>query len=79
MTSGDWLFGIRVENALRITCVFNANSTSTKTWAVGYNKYLNDTHDKFSAFHELIKRVYPGAGAARGTKCFNPSVSKQNG
>ena len=36
MTSGDRLFGIRIENKVRITCVFNANSTSTKRWAVGY-------------------------------------------
>ena len=36
MTSWDWLFGIRVENTVHITCVFNAKSTSTKTWAVGY-------------------------------------------
>ena len=27
MTSGDWLFGIRVENTMRIICVFNAFST----------------------------------------------------
>ena len=38
MTSGDWLFRIRVENTVPITCVFNANSTSTKTWAVGYTQ-----------------------------------------
>ena len=31
MTSGDWLFGIRYENTVHITCVFNANLTSTKT------------------------------------------------
>ena len=26
---------------LRLQCVFNANSTSTKTWAVGYLKINN--------------------------------------
>ena len=82
MTSGDWLFGIHVKNAVRITCVFNAFSMrirQVQKWAVWYYKYLNDTQDKFSAFLELKKRVYAGAGAARGAKCFNQSVSKQNG
>ena len=34
----DWIFKIRVRKLMRITCVFNANSTRTNTWAVVYIK-----------------------------------------
>ena len=38
LTSGDWLFGIRVENTVRITCVFKANLKRTNRKAVVYTR-----------------------------------------
>ena len=42
----DWIFEIRVGKLMRITCVFNANSTRTNRWAVVYIRYPQNVKEK---------------------------------
>ena len=59
-------FGIRIENAVRIICVFNANSTSVKTWVVWYiserllmgRKESNQTKKNLGDVHILISCTF---------------------
>ena len=66
MTSGDWLFGIHIENTVHITCVFNAFS---KTWAVGYIKGRSLLGIKTVDIHRQMSDIYGEGQMSHRTVC----------
>ena len=63
MTSGDWLFGIRVENTVRIACVFNAFQRE-------FDKYKNVGGMVIPILFRLkLKRCMPHKSACHPPKC----------
>ena len=72
--SADWLFGIQVENTVRITCVFNANLKRTNRQAVVYGGKRYGPRSDFSSMSSLMKFNY----VTEASKTFQQTTKQTN-